>query len=127
MEVAAGPLLGPLAGLGAVRSSGGVVASEVMLPRGGSLGKVGESPNAVSAAPSVPASLVAMVAGMKDALNARLEGLGGLAEASCQVRALSGAWYDTGSSPRGWVRCPLRTHGQALSLFLSETVSICRG
>lgn len=67
VEVAIGPLLGPLAGLGVARSSGDVVTPEVALARGGTTEKAGESLSATSASPS---ALVIAVAGVKDVMSA---------------------------------------------------------
>lgn len=85
---------GPLADLQAVQplgGDGGTPAPEVAPPHERSGGPV---IGAAATCPSVPAALVplvAAVAGAKDVLgqlSATLEGLGGLAEASCQVRVV---------------------------------------
>lgn len=102
VEVAAGSLsgpdhsmavMGPLADLQAAPSSGGAggipaleVAPHHERPAGLVIGAAATCPST----PAAPVPLVALVAGTKDILgqvSAMLEGLGGLAETSCQVRA----------------------------------------
>lgn len=90
VEVATGPLSGPLTGLDVTRGSADVVAPEATLPRGGMVGDPGASLSAAPAAPSDSAALTAVVTGVKSVLVAQLDGLGNLDEASLSgLRAMS--------------------------------------
>lgn len=85
-EVLARPLSGPLDSLGVARASCEAAGSEVTLAHGGVAEEAGKNQPVVSVAPVSPAALVAAVAGVKEVLYTQLDGLNGLAEASCQVR-----------------------------------------
>lgn len=99
MEVAAGPLSGPLDGLGAAWAYNDITALEVALAHREAAEEAGEDILAALAAPLSSVVLVAAVAGARVVLCAQLDGLNGLAEASCQVRSPLVEWYGIDSSP----------------------------